>query len=112
MECKAERSFTPDKQFGEIEDTAIQTVRKIEQIIAAAVLANAPPTALDQTFILSHQLQDFFERVLHKQNEVLQLLALRNQQEYLRLANRISTAVRKPVEAPPAAQPAGVAGRE
>jgi hypothetical protein len=56
---------------------------------------------LAQTLSLD-QTGEYRERILQKQNEALHLLALRNQQEYLRLANRISTAVRNPSRAPAA----------
>jgi tetratricopeptide (TPR) repeat protein len=68
-------------------------VRERDYPAALEVLAQA--LGQDQT-------GEYRERILQKQNEALHLLALRNQQEYLRLANRISTAVRKPVEPPQA----------
>jgi tetratricopeptide (TPR) repeat protein len=70
-------------------------VREREYEAALEVLAQA--LGLDQT-------GEYRERILQKQNEALHLLALRNQQEYLRLANRISTAARKPVETPQSRQ--------
>jgi tetratricopeptide (TPR) repeat protein len=68
-------------------------VRERDYETALEVLAQA--LGLDQT-------GEYRDRLLQKQGEALHLLALRNQQEYLRLANRISTAVRKPVDPPQA----------
>jgi tetratricopeptide (TPR) repeat protein len=60
----------------------------------AALTRLAEALALDQS-------GEYRERILQKQNEVLARVAQRSQQEYLRLANRISTS------APPASRSAG-----
>jgi hypothetical protein len=56
-----------------------------ERAYAAALAKLAEALALDWT-------GEYRERLLQKQQEVLALLTQRHQQEYLRLANRISTA--------------------